>query len=75
MVPMDAEVFSLATDLRVDDAIKTPDALHLAAALLGEATELWTNDKRLAAAARDRIHILTWGDFDGSRADTTTSRT
>lgn len=65
MVPMDAAVFSLATDLRVDYAIKTPDALHLAAALLGDATELWTNDKRLAAAAKNRIRILTWTDLDG----------
>jgi uncharacterized protein len=32
-------------------ALKTPDALHFAAALHHGCTEFWTNDDRLAAVA------------------------
>ncbi|WP_374114499.1 type II toxin-antitoxin system prevent-host-death family antitoxin [Microbacterium paraoxydans] len=34
-----------------DSGLKTPDALHLAAAQLSGCTEPWTNDERLAAAS------------------------
>ncbi|UPL09880.1 type II toxin-antitoxin system VapC family toxin [Microbacterium sufflavum] len=50
-VDLDAPVFVRAAELRADFGIKTPDALHLAAAQLSGCTELWTNDKRLAAAS------------------------
>ncbi len=59
-VPMDREVFDLASELRVRHGIKTPDALHLSAALHAACEELWTNDRRLASAAEGRIRILTW---------------
>lgn len=59
-VPMDRAVFDLATELRVRHGLKTPDALHLAAALHAACEELWTNDRRLASAAEGRIQILTW---------------
>ncbi|WP_058556787.1 type II toxin-antitoxin system VapC family toxin [Thiohalocapsa sp. ML1] len=59
-VPLDRAVFDLATDLRVRHGLKTPDALHLAAALHVACEELWTNDRRLASAAEGRIQILTW---------------
>ena len=36
---------------RVQHGLKTPDALHLAAALHHGCTEFWTNDDRLRAAA------------------------
>jgi uncharacterized protein len=63
MQPMDREVFDLATELRARHGIKTPDALHLAAALRASCGELWTNDKRLASAAEGRIRIVDWADL------------
>ena len=55
---MDRQVFDLATDLRARFSLKTPDALHLAAAIHYGCTEFWTNDLRLKPAAVDRLHIV-----------------
>ncbi|GAA1246212.1 putative nucleic acid-binding protein [Microbacterium phyllosphaerae] len=52
IVDLDVAVFVRAAELRADFRLKTPDAVHLAAAQLSECTELWTNDKRLATASR-----------------------
>ena len=52
VVDLDPAVFVRAAELRADFRLKTPDAVHLAAAQLSECTELWTNDKRLATASR-----------------------
>ncbi|WP_431070917.1 type II toxin-antitoxin system VapC family toxin [Microbacterium phyllosphaerae] len=52
VVDLDGAVFVRAAELRADFRLKTPDAVHLAAAQLSECTELWTNDKRLATASR-----------------------
>ena len=51
-------VFDLATDLRARHGIKTPDALHLAAALHGGCDEFWTNDRRLESVAGGRIDLI-----------------
>lgn len=51
-VDLDAAVFMRAAELRADFGLKTPDAVHLAAAQLSSCTELWTNDRRLAVASR-----------------------
>ena len=58
--PMDTTVFDLATQLRAEHKLKTPDALHLAAALNAGCDEFWTNDHRLANAAQGRINIVTF---------------
>lgn len=50
-------VFDLATELRAVHRLKTPDALHLAAALDGDCTEFWTNDQRLPEALGHEIRI------------------
>jgi predicted nucleic acid-binding protein len=50
-LPMGDEVFARALDLRVRHGLKTPDSLHLAAALHHGCSEFWTNDDRLRAAA------------------------
>lgn len=50
-VELDAAVFVRSAELRADFGLKTPDALHLAAAQIAGCTELWTNDRRLAAAS------------------------
>jgi predicted nucleic acid-binding protein len=41
-----------AAELRARHGLRTPDALHLAAAQLGGCTQLWTNDARLATASQ-----------------------
>lgn len=50
-LPIGDEVVARALDLRVLHGLRTPDALHLAAALEHGCTEFWTNDDRLNAAA------------------------
>ena len=52
------EVFDLATELRALHGLKTPDAIHLAAALHAGCDEIWTNDDRLAKAAAGRIGVF-----------------
>jgi predicted nucleic acid-binding protein len=47
---LDTAVVDLATDLRAHLAVPTPDALHLAAAMVSGCEELWTNDARLSRA-------------------------
>lgn len=51
-------VFDLAADLRAGHALKTPDALHLAAAIVGGCSEFWTNDRRLEQAAAGRLQVV-----------------
>lgn len=45
-----AAVYDLATDLRAQHGLKTPDAIHLATALSHGCAEFRTNDLRLARA-------------------------
>jgi uncharacterized protein len=42
--PMTRPVFDLATQLRAQHGLKTPDAIHLAAAIHAGCDEFWTND-------------------------------
>jgi predicted nucleic acid-binding protein len=58
IVPLGRAVFDLATQLRADHSLKTPDALHLAAALQSGCDEFWTNDDRLANAALGHIEVI-----------------
>ena len=48
-----SEVYELATGLRARHNIKTPDAIHLAAAIHHDCDEFWTNDHRLDRASED----------------------
>ncbi|MBF0132903.1 MAG: type II toxin-antitoxin system VapC family toxin [Magnetococcales bacterium] len=58
-LPMTDAVFMLATDLRTHHNLKTPDALHLAAAMHHGCDAFWTHDDRLAAVAPDlAVNIL-----------------
>ena len=52
-----AAVFDLATELRAVHNVKTPDALHLAAAINWGCDEFWTNDQRIPKAVQSRIAI------------------
>jgi predicted nucleic acid-binding protein len=56
-VSLSKVVFDLATELRAQHLLKTPDALHLAAAITARCDELWTNDRRLEKAAAGRLAI------------------
>ena len=56
----DRSSFDIATQLRAEHGLKTPDALHLAAAIASGCDEFWTNDQRLAEAAQDRLRIVTF---------------
>lgn len=55
------QTFELATQLRVQHRLKTPDALHLAAAITSGCNEFWTNDHRLAQAAQGHLQLVTFG--------------
>jgi predicted nucleic acid-binding protein len=57
-IPLAGRVFDLATELRAAHPLKTPDALHLAAAISAGCDEFLTNNQRLAKAAANRIRIV-----------------
>lgn len=51
-VALDLDVFLRAAELRADTGLRTPDALHLAAAQHAGCEALWTNDRRLEKSSR-----------------------
>lgn len=57
-IPLDTRVFDLATDLRAEYSLKTPDALHLAAAMRAQCDELWTADKQFFAVETQPLRIV-----------------
>lgn len=59
IAPCSTAVFDLATELRARHRLKTPDALHLAAAIAAGCEEFWTNDHRLDAAATGYLRPVT----------------
>ena len=58
-IAVDTATFDLATELRARHGLKTPDALHLAAAIAAGCDEFWSNDERLVRASDTRVRILT----------------
>ena len=63
MVDLNRAVFDRATKLRAEQNLKTPDALHLAAAIEVGCGEFWTNDKRLVKAATAHLVVIDWNDL------------
>ncbi len=57
LLSLDARVFEKATELRVRHNFRTPDALHLAAAI-GECQLFLTNDAHLARCTQIRVEVL-----------------
>lgn len=55
---LDRGVFELATQLRAQHRLKTPDALHLACAVQAGCDQFWTNDGRLAGAASGLMGVV-----------------
>lgn len=51
-IDLELPVLVRAGELRAEFGIRTPDAIHLAAAQLARCDALWTNDQRLAVASR-----------------------
>lgn len=64
MVTFDRPLFDLASQLRVDHRLKTPDALHLAAAMRGHCDQFWTNDDHLAKAAGTHLAVWDWARIE-----------
>ena len=60
MIEFNQAVFECATALRVEHNLKTPDSLHLAAAIQTSCDEFWTNDQRLAKAATEHLIVVDW---------------
>jgi len=59
-VDLNRSVFDLATTLRAENNLKTPDALHLAAAIESNCSEFCTNDKHLLKISRQHIKVIDW---------------
>jgi predicted nucleic acid-binding protein len=53
-----ANIYEFATELRAHHRLKTPDALHLAAAVKAGCEEFWTNDHRLDAVAGNYLKTV-----------------
>lgn len=60
IIALDRAIFERATLLRVNSKLKTPDALHLAAAIQANCREFWTNDKQLTAIAGQHLKVMDW---------------
>jgi len=58
LVPLTAAVFDRAAQLRADLNFKTPDALHLAAAIESGCDRFLTNDTRLRRCTDIAIEVL-----------------
>jgi predicted nucleic acid-binding protein len=65
IIELDRTVFEKATLLRANSNLKTPDALHLAAAIQANCHEFWTNDKQLAAIASHHLKTMDWEALSG----------
>ena len=59
-VDLNRAVFDLTTSLRAESNLKTPDALHLAAAIHAGCDEFCTNDKQLVKVAIQHIKVIDW---------------
>jgi predicted nucleic acid-binding protein len=58
LLEITAEVVEKATDLRAHLNVKTPDAIHLASAILAGATAFLTGDRNLARCGEIPVEIL-----------------
>ncbi len=67
MLPLIDEVFDQALRLRVSDSLKTPDALHLGAAIVHGCSEFWTRNDRLSRVSR-RMAINIFSAVNGANS-------
>jgi uncharacterized protein len=64
IIALNREVFEQATLLRAKTQLKTPDALHLAAAIHAGCQEFWTDDKQLKNTASRYLTVVDWSTLD-----------
>jgi uncharacterized protein len=64
IIALNREVFEQATLLRAKTQLKTPDALHLAAAIHAGCQEFWTDDKQLKNTASRYLTVVDWSALD-----------
>jgi uncharacterized protein len=62
-IELSRDIFDLAAAMRAEHRLKTPDALHLAAAISAGCSEFWTNDRHLEQAAAGRLQVLSVDDL------------
>jgi len=58
LLDLDAPVIEKATQLRASHNLKTPDALHLASAILSGASTFLTGDRSLTRCTEVPVEIL-----------------
>jgi predicted nucleic acid-binding protein len=58
IVPLSRQALDRATSLRARYGFKTPDAIHLAAAIVGECDLFLTNDRRLCQCAEIAVEVV-----------------
>jgi len=58
VLPLTRDVMDQATALRAAYGFKTPDAIHLAAAIVGQCDVFLTNDRRLDRCAEIRVEVI-----------------
>lgn len=58
VLPLTREVLDRATALRAQYGFKTPDAIHLAAAIVGECDSFLTNDRRLKKCTDIPVEVI-----------------
>lgn len=58
LAPLPRKVFDRAAEIRARYRFKTPDAIHLAAAIEAACDEFWTNDHRLSAFSGLPVQVI-----------------
>ena len=58
MTELNRAVFDRAIQLRVKSKLKTPDAIHLSAAIVSGCQEFWTDDKQLKSIANQYLKSI-----------------
>ncbi len=58
LIPLTRDVVDRATEIRANFNFKTPDSLHLAAAMIAHCEVFLTNDQRLSRFTDIRIEVL-----------------
>ena len=69
MTELNRAVFDRAIQLRVKSKLKTPDAIHLLAAIVSGCQEFWTDDKQLKSTANNYLKAIGCEDMQKTALD------